>query len=432
MWHFAPAAGHGGCREFEPSFLSRRVAAGCRDPGAETGGPKLSVKKFLRIGGASLPACSWAAAALIGFGPACIAAPSISGISGSIADGQTVTISGSGFGNGPTVLVFDDFEGGDGQDGKSVPLTSPEIGKWSAYTTGARPTYSSHARSGQHGFRITDPQFDPNKSGSAMGSFTEIMSAPTTEFFITYSVLVPQGTTFPGASSPGTLPPMSTWKAFWMYDGPEGFHGNGQADIWLPAWSGYWQIGGNSGAVLKNLGPLGGWFSFKGWNRFAVWAKANPASPVKSNGTIFVQATSSEKGHSEGTWSDRSPFQGSTAFNNPPSTGKWDRFTVPGWYGNGDNSHNQMTYDDIYVATGANAAARVEIGDASSYKKSKILAISTPQSWSDGQIVFTVRAGPFRDFSGAYLYVVDGENNVSKGYALGQAMPNPPGGVAVK
>ena len=119
-------------------------------------------------------------------------------------------------------------------------------------------------------------------------------------------------------------------------------------------------------------------------------------------------------------------------FNNPPSSGRWDRFTVPGWYGNGDNTHNQMTYDDIYVATGPNAAARIEIGDAPTYKKSRNLAISTPQTWSDSQIVFTLRAGPFTDFSHAYLYVVDANNNVSKGYALGQALPNPPEGVAVK
>jgi len=91
-----------------------------------------------------------------------------------------------------------------------------------------------------------------------------------------------------------------------------------------------------------------------------------------------------------------------------------------------------MTYDDIYVAAGPNAAARVEIGDAPTYKASRTLAISTPQTWSDDKIVFTLRAGPFTDFSHAYLYVVDANNNVSKGYALGGPQPNPPEGVSVK
>lgn len=368
----------------------------------------------------------------IAYGSVCVAGPAITGVTGSIADGQTVTVSGSGFGDGPTVLVFDDFESGNGQVGQPVPLTSPEVGKWSAYTTEARPTYSSYARSGQHGYRITDPAFDPNNPGQAMGSFTELLPSPTTEFFVSYAFFVPPGTTFPGASVPGTFSTMSSWKAFWLFDGPEGFKGEGHADVWLPAWSTYWQIGGNSGSVVNNLGPLGPWFSFQNWNRFTVWMKANPASPVNSPGIVYVQATSLDKGHSESTWTDRAPFQGPTAFNNRPSSGQWDRFTVPGWYGNGDNTHNQVTYDDIYVATGPNAAARVEIGDAPTYKASRNLAISTPQTWSNGQIVFTLRAGPFTDFSHAYLYVVDANNNVSKGYALSQALPNPPSGVVVK
>jgi len=386
-----------------------------------------------RIGGLSAVARSLGTAALIASGPVCIAAPAVTGIAGNIADGQTIAISGSNFGGGPTVVVFDDFESGDGSDSQPIPLTSPEVGKWSSYTTAAHPTYSSYARSGKHGFRITDPTAsDPGNPNVSMGSFTELLPGETTEFFVAYSFFVPPGTTFPGASTPGTLPPFSSWKAFWMFDGPTGFTGKGQADLWAPAWAGFWQLGGNSGAVLKNLGPLGDWFSFKNWNRFAVWAKANASAPVRSPGTIFVQATSLDKGHSESTWSDRSPFQGPTAFNNPPSSGKWDRFTVPGWYGSGDNTHNQMTYDDIYVAAGPNAAARVEIGDAPTYKGSRTLAISTPQTWSDDKIVFTLRAGPFTDFSHAYLYVVDANNNVSKGYAIGGPQPNPPEGISVK
>lgn len=403
------------------------AASGCRieqSDATKSTGADLSFEPSRRIGGIGALARSLSALALIAFGSACIAAPAITGVAGSVADGQTVTISGSGFGNGPTVLVFDDFESGDGQTGETIPLTSPEVGKWTDYNKG-RPTYSPHARSGKHGFRIAN--------GPGMGSFTEIMPSPTTEFYITYSIFVPPGTTFPGASTPDTLPQrLSSLKGIWVFDGPNGFGGKGQADIWFPGWSGYWQIGGNSGAVLKNLGPLGDWFSFKNWNRFAVWAKANPRSPVNSPGIIFVQSVSLDKGYAEGIWTDRSPFQGPTAWNNPPSSGKWDRLTVPGWYGNGDNTHNEMTYDDIYVATGPNAAARIEIGDAPTYKASRNLAISTPQTWEDGEIVFTLRAGPFTDFSHAYLYVVDANNNVSKGYALGQAVPNPPGGVAVK
>lgn len=42
-----------------------------------------------------------------------LAAPSISGIYGTISNGSQITISGSGFGNdGPNIIIFDDFEKG--------------------------------------------------------------------------------------------------------------------------------------------------------------------------------------------------------------------------------------------------------------------------------------------------------------------------------
>ena len=255
-----------------------------------------------------------------------------------------------------------------------------------------------------------------------MARFIELLPSPVTEIFISYAIFVPPGTPFPGASAPGVLPPESTLKALWLYDGPEGFRGEGTSDLFVPAWASYWVLGGNSGAIVD--AGFGDWFSFKSWNRFSVWLKANAAAPVLRPGTIFVQTASPEKGHAERTLTDRAPFQGPTSHNNPPTSGKWDRFTFPGWFGNGDQSNNQMTYDDIYVAVGPNSAARVEIGDAPTYQASRNLAISTPQSWSDGKIVFTLRAGPFADFSKAYLYVVDANNQVSSGYPLnGQVTP---------
>jgi hypothetical protein len=382
-----------------------------------------------RVWGRAVPRWLWIA--FTTYAASVLASPTITGVTGNLADGATVTISGSGFGSaGPNVLIFDDFESGNGQMGKAIPLTSPSVGEWSGYTTDGRPNYSSFARSGTHGFRIVDPA---HSDGNRLASFTKLMPSPATEVFVSYAILVPPGTNFSGASAPGVLPQrLSTWKGLWLFDGPTGYTGNGTSDMVVPSWASFWVLGGNSGAIVD--AGFGDWFSFKSWNRFSVWLKANSASPVLQSGTIFVQTASPEKGHAEHTWTDRAPFQGPTSHNNPPSSGKWDRFTVPGWFGNGDQTNNQMTYDDVYVAVGPNSAARVEIGDAPTYMASRNLAISTPQTWSDGKIVFTLRAGPFSDFSKAYLYVVDGNNKVSGGYPLRQhqQVPTPPGAVLVK
>jgi hypothetical protein len=380
-----------------------------------------------------------AALSCIATSVACEAAPTITSVAGTLADGQTIAVNGSGFGRGPTVLLFDDFESGNGAAGNVIPLSSPEVGQWSSYTNeGGRPRYSPHARSGTHGWRITDPAFSPD-NGNAQASFMKVLPSSVTEFFVSYAFYVPPGTTFPGASEPGTLPAISSWKGLWLYDGPEGFKGNGKSDICIPTWAHPFYLAGNSGNVVDS-GDLGRginspkWFSFTDWNRLTVWMKADPSAAVTRPGTIFVQATNLDRGHFEHTWTDRSPFQGPTAYDNKMSSGKWDRFTVPGWWGNGDNTHNQMTYDDVYVAAGPNAAARIEIGDAPTYTASRNLAISTPKTWSDGSIAFVVRAGPFTDFSKAYLYVIDANNNVSVGFPLGQANPAPasPSNVSVK
>lgn len=73
-------------------------------------------------------------------------AVSISGISGTLTHGQTVTITGSGFGTGLTsVMLFDDFEGG--TNGNNI--TSLKAGASYIIQTSPIPIYSTlHAHSG--------------------------------------------------------------------------------------------------------------------------------------------------------------------------------------------------------------------------------------------------------------------------------------------
>ena len=56
------------------------------------------------------------------------------------------------------------------------------------------------------------------------------------------------------------------------------------------------------------------------------------------------------------------------------------------------------TFDDVYIAIGSGARARVEIGDAATYATSKNLTIATVTSWSDTSITATIRQGSFGKF----------------------------------
>ena len=102
---------------------------------------------------------------------------------------------------------------------------------------------------------------------------------------------------------------------------------------------------------------------------------------------------------------------------------EWNYLTISGWHrvGGINSAYDNMTraiYDDIYIATGANAAARAEIGDDSVYADCTKLAIATPTGWSDTEIVATMRGGEFAPGDTAYVFVIDADNVPSTGYQI--------------
>lgn len=350
------------------------------------------------------------------------AAPTVTSISGTIGNGQQVTITGAGFGStGPTVVLFDDFEKGNGTAGAAIPLTSPSVGSWTQYGQDVgRPRYSSYARSGTHGWRASDATQDLNKDDSnRIGQFLQVMGTSFSEAFLSYAVYLPPNSTFPGSSTVGQFPGTSSWKFSWFYDGSTGYGSDGKADLCVPTFGGAFLIAGNDGNVVSQdewfSGMGSNWFSFTNWTRISAWLHNG-----SSVGTYF-QSVNEDKGYKEKNWAGRSPFPSG-------ATAKWDRMSMPGWWGNGDNAKNQITYDDVYLAIGPNSAARIEIGDSATYTSAKRLAISTPVSWSDGSITANLRMGPFLSSDTLYLFVVDANNVPSAGIRLQACKdcPKPP------
>jgi len=60
-----------------------------------------------------------------------------------------------------------------------------------------------------------------------------------------------------------------------------------------------------------------------------------------------------------------------------PALKQYQYVNFPGWI-----RSNAPLYDDIYVATGPNAIARVELTDSANYDKSRIVAVQPSTSWS--------------------------------------------------
>jgi len=94
---------------------------------------------------------------------------------------------------------------------------------------------------------------------------------------------------------------------------------------------------------------------------------------------------------------------------------KRQRFYVNGYVRDTPNSY--PTFDDVYIAYGENAQARVEVGNADTYAGSNSLTMCTSTLWSDSSINCTVRQGGVEE-GDAWIYVTDASGSRSSGYAI--------------
>lgn len=347
------------------------------------------------------------------------ATPSVSGVSGTVSDGQQVTVSGSGFGtSGPDIQLYDDFSGG--PSGSIVPLTSPEIGEWTKYSSTSTSYHPIYSNESVHSPPYSE-QIYRNGASSIMKKF---FAAPVTEAFVSWWVRIPDGTKFPYYTDPGTatFATGSNWKYTWLMDGEhksDGTGGNGYYDLCVPSYTNtdLARMAGNSYTPSPNIDwNITKWWSWTHWMRMTAWLKANQTDPTQ-NGTFYWQAfAEGQHNMTYQTITDQPVFRADSTAPDPP---QWTLVSFPGWLRENDTDVRPL-YDDVYIAAGANAAARIEIGDNPVYTDCGNLELLTPTSWSDGKIVATVRQGSFTSGQTAYVFVFDANNNgnTSSGYKV--------------
>lgn len=332
-----------------------------------------------------------------------------------MADAQSIAITGSNFGpNGPNVVLFDDFKRG--TDGGLVTLDAT-VGQWYSAEANHLPYYGTDSDGNVTGYLLRD-----NLVGRLRADFADVQ-----EIFISYRLMIPPGKHFPNSGAPATFPSGSQWKIIWLMDGDRGAAGND--DLILPTWGNgtYFYIAGNDNAFQLPVGRPGtgnNWFSFAGWNRFSVYMRGGPIPDVDP-GITWSQGMSEEFGQKVFESSEKL-FDGDDTPDGykfeDDAISRWNRLNVPGWHRGGDDNAGAM-YDDMYIATGPHARARVEIGDDPVYANSTRLAIATPTSWEDGTITTTIRQGSFRDGETVYVFVIDERGNVSNGHPLTYGAP---------
>jgi len=310
--------------------------------------------------------------------------PSVSGVSGTIAQRSTITISGSNFGSAPTVVVFDDFEGG--TNGNTIPTGagSALIGQWDEVRSPA--IYSNTtAVSGSLSFRAeaTDP----------FGLIITYLPANTRDVFLSWWMYIPSGDNLPGEGTPDH----TNWKVMWVLGAD-----TTDDDLIVPG-----IMDGPSYIISGNDSPYTKWpdidFQKGEWKRLWVWAKGG----YDNDGQCHFWELDSTNAVLQRVNDNNVTIMYPGGIREQVNVNGYDRVTP--------NCH--PTFDDVYIAAGSNARARVEIGNSSTYNNCTQLAVCPSTSWSGTSITAKCNLGGLSG-SGWYLFVIDASGNVSSGYLV--------------
>ncbi len=324
------------------------------------------------------------------------AAPSVSQASGTFSNGNSVTISGSGFGTKSTAspLVFDNFEAG--SSGSKVLTANAVVGKWHNGAGYDVPTYSTEqAQAGSKSAKLSTAGGAYNLSLNQNGSYPVV--------YMDWWVRVQQ---MSGVSR--------NWKPWRLYGGNDTLQAN--AVIMCNGSGISIENGGSNGSFWWE----GGDFSNGQWQHYQVALKAS-SSAGSADGAVQQYINGRLVSNHTGVVTRT-------------SSSHWDQIRIGHYWAMdgvaecGSNSGVNLYVDNVYIDS---SWARVEIGNASTYTASTVRAIQIPTSWSASSVTVNVNTGSFTTGSTAYLYVVDSSGAVnSNGIAVtigaGSKAPSPP------
>ena len=334
-----------------------------------------------------------------------LAAPSVSGISGTISNGSVVTITGNGFGTtGPNVVLFDDFELGTNGGNLSDQVRNAQIGTWRDVSGSISPYYPTYSNAQAHSGSLAVRQNWGSGSGTQEGArwIGATMGGTYNNIYFSFWTYLPVGQNVPGSCSGTGCGAGPNWKVWWLSTN-DAFQNDYASEIITdpPRETTLCWVDGSANRSCYGYAP----FSFtKGrWKR---WEVHLVGSTTNGSGQLWF----TDSGNTRTQWGS---ITGRTL---DDGTTGWGYLHFPG-YGRYDSNSNTY-YDDIYVASGSGAQARVEIGNTSTYDTCTNLTIATVNSWSNTSVNATVRQGSFSSGS-AYLYVIDSTGAVNaSGYPI--------------
>lgn len=289
---------------------------------------------------------------------------------------EMLSINGSGFGLAPIVIAYAKWT--EGNEGEQLNLTSIDVGDdfdSGSYATGLAPKLFT--LDGSLGASIREGGTNAVTDNKLTG-FVKVLPN-FTEYLIALDMGVPVGRHFSMANAPLTLPVGSGTKLAWLSDQP--LDDPALADI-VP----FSYVGTASGWLLVgNQAPppisIGSSFDFDTWNGFLAYQKAG-ADPVLDNGISETVTTSPSTGTLQRV--TNLPTFAASATNK-----YYNRVNFPAWTGNAPQDLTQHLFRYYYLAVGANARARLELGDNAVYANCGYRRVIPHTAWSDTNVTVT-------------------------------------------
>jgi hypothetical protein len=327
-------------------------------------------------------------------------------ISGSLADGGALTITGSGFGTmGGDVIQY--ARGDEGADGVPIHGSTPTAGSTlttfviglGSDTTGQHLLYSNaNPRTGRA--RSLRRRGQANGTGTARNGGFGYPDNNKTQLYISYNRY---------AAATSWVQATLNLKQYYVFS--NGTNGGGfgetpQPILFVPAGDSRWAMGPNNGyGADTHQFNSAGWSisdSFNAWQRWESYLVLGTPAANATDGQFSV-------------WRDGVRGLHDTTF-------KWQGdMTTPATafsylrLGHMDTSAVGFTadYSDYYVA---DTQARVEIGNASTWAActQKEIQLARNAGWSDTSIAATLNTGALSALAGNYLYVVKSDGSAVK------------------
>jgi len=338
-----------------------------------------------------------------------ISAPTISSISGTVSDGESIVITGGSNGSGATIHKWDDFEGG---------VNNNDIGNgWALVDADNHPIYTNTGqRTGSSLCAYTDEGTD-----DMVYQHGSTLSPVYITYWINFDFAASLGESYNNKHlyiGPDSVTGYPSYIVAYVNSSPGvslTLHGTGTSTC------GYIFADDNS-----NLVP-----SDETWVRMEVYAVESNAPGGTFDGTADgsvsykiqqtgVGDTFHEQMGLDATYDgDPCPDRDPSAIitNESGETAHWEWVTF--WEFNRDpgtgGSLTPGRIDDVYIAS---SRARVEIGDNAVFANCTHREIQNHTAWAAGEITFTVNQGSFASLDGAYLFVVDENGDASAGFEL--------------